>query len=237
MMTGQSRISAVMAAVLIDTIRIEVEHKRVKTMRITVYPPDGRVKITAPLSAGSQMIRDFVLDRRDWIKKHQARLAGPAKESRSFLDGEIHYVWGEPYSLEVIEKRGQPKIEAANNRLIMYVRPGTERQKKRELFDKWRRGLIQQAAPRLVAKWEPILAVKIKEIFYRKMKTHWGSCNYGRKTIRLNTELVKKKPKYLEYVIVHEMLHIIEPNHSGNFYRLLGKYYPEWKAIRKEMNR
>jgi predicted metal-dependent hydrolase len=225
-----------MAELLIDTIPIEIEHKRIKNMRITVYPPDGRVKIVAPLSATHQMIRDFALTKRAWVKKHQARFANPSKERPLFLDGEIHYIWGQPYSLEIIQKRGHPKIETNNNRLLIYIRPGTEQQKKQEVFEKWRHGLIQNAAPRLVAKWEPILGVNVKGIAYRKMKTHWGSCNYGQKTIRLNTELAKKNPKYLEYVIVHEMVHIIEPTHSGNFYRLLGKYYPEWKIIRKEMN-
>jgi predicted metal-dependent hydrolase len=225
-----------MAELLIDTIRIEVAYSRIKNMRITVYPPDGRVKITAPLSATHQMIRDFAQAKRTWIEKHRTRFANLLKEGSTFLDGEIHYIWGQPYSLEIIQKRGHPKIEINANRLLMYVRPGTELQKKRKLLEKWRHDLIQNIAPHFVAKWEPILGIKIKGIFYRKMKTHWGSCNYVQKTIRLNTELVKKSPKYLEYVIVHEMVHIIEPTHSKNFYRLLGKYYPEWKPIRKKMN-
>jgi predicted metal-dependent hydrolase len=226
-----------MPELLIDTIRIEVEYRRIKNMRITVYPPDGRVKLVAPLSATHQMIRDFAQAKRAWVEKHQTRFANHPKEGNTFLKGEIHYIWGQPYSLEIIQKRGHPKIETNTNRLLMYVRPGTELQKKRELLEKLRHVLIQNIAPRFVAKWEPILGIKIKGIFYRKMKTHWGSCNYGQKTIRLNTELVKKSPSYLEYVIVHEMLHIIEPTHSRNFYRLLGKYYPEWKLIRKKMNR
>lgn len=224
-----------MAELLIDTIRIEVEYRRIKNMRITVYPPDGRVKIAAPLSATLQMARDFALTKRAWIEKHQAKFSNPLKEGDTFLNGEIHHIWGQPYSLELIHQHGRPKIELDNNRLLMYIRRGTELQKKQALFEKWRNDLIRSLTPRLVEKWEPILGVKIKGIFYRKMKTHWGSCNYGKKTIRLNTELVKKSPKYLEYVIVHEMIHIIEPTHNRNFYRLLGKYYPEWKIIRKNM--
>jgi predicted metal-dependent hydrolase len=226
-----------MTELLIGTIRIAVEYKRIKNMRITVYPPDGRVKIVAPLSAAHQMIKDFALAKRPWIEKHQARFANSSKDGNAFLNGEIHHIWGQPYPLEIIHTHSRPKIEISNNRLLLYIRPGTEVGKKRELFEKWCHSLMRNTAPRLVVKWEQLLGVKIKEIFYRKMKTHWGSCNYGQKTIRLNTELVKKSPKYLEYVIVHEMIHTIEPTHSRNFYRLLGKYYPEWKLLRKEMNR
>jgi predicted metal-dependent hydrolase len=220
----------------LNNIRIEVERRPIKTMRLTVYPPDGKVKIAAPLSVGARMIRDFAVSKLAWIEKHRARFMTRPEEKNLFIDGEIHYIWGQPFPLELIQRKGHPKIEIQDRRLLMYVPPGTERTKKQRLFEKWRHGLVQTAALRIVAKWEPVLRIKINGLFYRKMKTHWGSCNYGRKTIRLNTELGGKSPEYLEYVILHEMIHIIEPSHNRNFYRLLGQYYPEWKTLRKKMN-
>jgi predicted metal-dependent hydrolase len=182
------------------------------------------------------MIRDFAVSKIAWIEKHRARCMVRPEEENLFIDGEIHYIWGQPFSLELVQRQGRPKIEVQGTRVLMYVRPGTERQKRLRVFEKWRRDLVEAATLRIAARWEPVLKIKINGIFYRKMKTHWGSCNYGRKTIRINTELGKKSPAYLEYVVLHEMIHIIEPSHNRNFYRLLGKYCPEWKILRKKMN-
>jgi predicted metal-dependent hydrolase len=131
---------------------------------------------------------------------------------------------------------GISQVEAKDNQMLLFIKPGTEKLKKTELLEKWYHAIIRKAAPRVVAKWEPVLGVEVKKIFYRKMKTHWGSCNYGQKTIRLNTELAKKSPEFMEYVILHEMIHIIEPAHNRNFYKMMERYCPKWKDIRKKMN-
>ena len=220
----------------IGTHSIEVEPRRIKTMRLTVYP-DGKIKAAVPLNTSSGEIEKFILSKISWIEKHQTKFQSRIPSTgKSFKPGEIHFVWGIPCSLEIIERRGHPKIIAENGKLIMSIRPGTDKQKKVALLDKYYRGLMEEAVPRFVEKWERPIGVKIEKIFYRKMKSHWGSCNYTRRTLRFNTELAKKSPECLEYVIVHEMIHIHEPSHNKHFYEMMSAFYPGWKNIRKKMN-
>ena len=147
------------------------------------------------------------------------------------------YIWGAAHELELIERAGNSKIIITDTRMTMYVRPGSTKAKRQEYLDKWYRRILKEAALAIVEKWEGRIGVEVKKIYVRKMKSHWGSCNYGKQTMRLNSELAKRKIECLEYVIVHEMLHIIESGHNRNFYRLLNKYIPGWKDIRKKMNR
>ena len=147
------------------------------------------------------------------------------------------YVWGVPYQLSIIAHRGNSKILLDGGTMKMYVREDSEKSKREEILDRWYRRILKQTAPPIIAKWEKIIGVKVNKLFVRKMKSHWGSCNCDRQTLRLNSELVKRSPECLEYVIVHEMLHIIEKGHNRDFYYLLNKYIPDWKNIRKKMNR
>ena len=146
------------------------------------------------------------------------------------------YVWGVPHELLLVERNGNAKIVLGGGRMTMYLRPQCPRAKKQEVFDKWYRRALKEAAEGLIKKWTGIIGVEVKKLYIRKMKTHWGSCNYQRQTLRLNSELAKRNPEYLEYVIVHEILHIIEKSHNRNFYRLLNQYLPAWKELRKKMN-
>jgi predicted metal-dependent hydrolase len=225
-----------MAELQIEDLRIEVEYKRVKNLRVTVYPPDGRIRVSAPLRADPGFITNFVLSKKQWIEKHQLKFRSRPGTGNLLRNGETHIVWGIPHTLEIIERIGHPKILLEEGRMLMYVRPGSTKAKKQELLDKWHHRILSEAAPELIQKWEGAIGVKITKCFYRKMKSHWGSCNYIKHTIRLNTELAKKPPECLEYVIVHEMVHMIEPSHNRNFYRLLDQFLPAWKAIRKGMN-
>jgi predicted metal-dependent hydrolase len=216
-------------------IRIEVEYKQVKNIRLTVYPPEGKVRISAPLSANLETVRNFAASKLPWIEKHRL-LYRRHPRSGGLQDHGIQYVWGVPLELELIERKGHPKIAVEGKRMRIYVRPGSTMIKKQELLDKWYRRILQETAPGLIKKWEPLIGVSVRALYIRKMKSHWGSCNYSRQTIRLNSELVKRSPECLEYVIVHEMIHMIEPTHSRNFYRLINAFMPAWKAIRKQMN-
>ena len=221
-------------------IPIGVEYKNIQTLRLTVSPPDGSVRISAPLNATRESIRDFAASKLQWIEKHRQRFrpdGDSAHPRNSLRNNAIHFVWGEARNLELVEKNGRPKITLEDKTIRLQAPPGTEKSKKQQMLDAWYRRLMREAAPALIKKWEPVIGVSIGKIFYRKMKTHWGSCNYQRRTIRLNTELAKKIPACLEYVIVHEMLHIIESGHNQNFYRLMNSYIPDWKIIRKKMNR
>ncbi|QQO09483.1 M48 family metallopeptidase [Breznakiella homolactica] len=218
-------------------LQVAVEYKRIKHLRLTVYPPEGKIKISAPVYCTTRDIEQFITSKRDWIEKHRQKYQRHANiKNLSLESGEHHYVWGIPCVLEVIEKKGNPRIEKEGQSIKLFVRPNTEKKKKAEIMDTWYRSLIQEAAPQFVAKWEPCIGVKVKGIYYRKMKSHWGSCNYSSQTIRLNTELAKKSPECLEYVIIHEMVHILEPSHNRHFYEIMNKWYPSWKDIRKKMN-
>jgi predicted metal-dependent hydrolase len=220
----------------LDDIAIEAEYRRVKTMCITVYPPDGRVFIAVPLNTAPGVVREFAAAKLPWIKKHReifrahAQISGPLKNNAPV------YIWGKAHTLKIIERKGNAKIIVDDEQMTMYVKPNSTKEKKQQILDKWYRLVINKTAPQIISKWEPVIGVKVQGLYLRKMKTHWGSCNYERQTIRLNSELVKQKSECLEYVIVHEMVHIIEPTHNRNFYRLMNKFLPDWKVIRKKMN-
>jgi predicted metal-dependent hydrolase len=218
-------------------ISMELEYRRIKRLRITVYPPDGRVKIAAPLHTSPGLIRDFALSKLAWIEKHRTRFSARAGHNGALERGETVWVWGRPLVLEPVERKGTSGISIEGDRLVLRLRPGAAREKGRELLDKWYRGMLKKAVPPLIKKWEPLLGVSVTAFFARKMKTHWGSCNQGRRTIRLNSELAKKDPLCLDYVILHEMIHIVEAGHNHNFYRILNRLMPDWKVLRKKMNR
>ena len=221
-------------------IRFDLEYKRIKVMRLTVHPPDGRcpenVSVSAPMRTSLNDIYKFINSKSAWIEKHLEKFRNSAPDKTMFIKDEIHHIWGKPYKLKIIQRNGHTKFEIKEDTLYMYVRPSADRATKLSYLDKWHRRLIEGEVNRIIAKWETPLGIKLNGVNYRKMKTHWGSCNYSKRTIRLNTELAKRSPVYLEYVILHEMVHIIEPSHNRVFYKLLAKHCPDWKTIRKNMN-
>jgi predicted metal-dependent hydrolase len=224
-------------AIFISTnIPIEVEFRNVKTMRLTVYPPDGKVKVISPFGVKAEDIRQFAASKIAWIQKHRETFLNHSKLTASLKNNSTLFVWGEPWELEIIERAGHPKVVMENGKMKMYARPGSAKAKRQEFLDKWYSKTLKEAALPLIEEWERRIGVKVTKLFVRKMKTHWGSCNSTRQTLRLNSELAKRKRECLEYVIVHEMLHIIEKSHNRKFYSLLNKYSPEWKLIRKRMN-
>jgi predicted metal-dependent hydrolase len=220
----------------LGTVLINIEYKRIKVLRMTVYP-DGKVCIFAPEAATDESIKHFAESKIQWIGKHLEKFRRNVKAGNKLLRNEIHYVWGIAHNLNISEKSGRAKISAEDRILKMQIPPRTPKAKKQKVLDKWYHGLIQDTAPAIVKKWEKITGISIKKIFYRKMKTHWGSCNSQKHSIRLNTELAKKPLVCLEYVIIHEILHVIEKHHNQKFYRLLNNYFPDWKEIRKKMNK
>jgi predicted metal-dependent hydrolase len=224
----------------VGNLRIEVTYKPIKNLRLTVYPPDGRIKVSAPQSMTADFIRHFAASRMAWIEKQQTRCRlRAAVREKADLEG-TQFIWGVPHRLLVIERRetlkGIPRVRAENGVLTLYTRPGAGREKQQAMLDAWRLGVLKETAPGLIEKWEGIIGVKAAALYVRKMKSRWGSCNCTRRTIRLNSEIVKRPPECLEYVIVHELIHLIEPAHNRNFYRLLSRYMPDWKGIRQRMN-
>ena len=156
---------------------------------------------------------------------------------REYLDRESHYVWGKRYLLKVIEKDAAPAVELRHSQILLQTRPATSEERKQAVLDEWYRGQLKEAAPALIAKWEPLMAVKVERFFVQKMKTKWGSCTPGRAAIRLNTDLAKKPRECLEYIVAHEMAHLIEPTHNSRFIALMDLFMPGWQHRREMLNR
>lgn len=218
-------------------ISVEVVLKDIKNVHLSVYPPDGRVRISAPNRMNFNTIRTFAITKLGWIKEQQKKLREQERESpREYLDRESHYVWGRRYLLKVIEEDASPIIELKHNRMYLRLRPGTNGGAKRAFVERWYREQLKATVPDIVARWEPVMGVTLERFFVQHMKTRWGSCNPVGKTIRLNTELAKKPPECLEYIVVHELAHILEPTHNGNFVALMDHIMPKWKFYRRKLN-
>jgi predicted metal-dependent hydrolase len=218
-------------------VAVDVVFKDIKNIHLSVYPPTGRVRVSAPARMKLDTIRVFAISKLGWIKRQQRRLRGQQREApREYLDRESHYVWGKRYLLRVLEHDAAPTVELKHSRMLLRVRPGTGEGNKQAIVDEWYRTELKKAAPALIVKWEPLLGVKVERFFVQKMKTKWGSCNAESKSIRLNTDLTKKPAECLEYVIVHEMAHLIVRHHDERFTNLMDRHLPNWKFIRQTLN-
>lgn len=227
-----------MAAQLkLGDISVEVVLKDIKNVHLSVYPPAGRVRISAPLRMNLDTIRVFAISKLGWIKQQQKKLREQARETpREYLERESHYVWGKRYLLVVSENEQPPTVELKHTRMLLQVRPGTDEDRKRAIIEEWYRQQIKKAARPLIEKWEPLLGVKVERLFVQRMKTRWGSCNQASSSIRLNSDLAKKPLESLEYIIVHEMAHLLEPTHNKNFIALMDKCMPKWQFYRTQLN-
>jgi hypothetical protein len=183
-------------------------------------------------------IRIFAISKLGWIKKQQAKLRSQERETpREYVDRESHYVWGKRYLLTVIEADAAPGVELEHNRMILRVRPGTHRHMRQAIVNEWYRGQIKGSAAPIISKWESLLNVKVARCFVRQMKTRWGSCNPRARNIRLNSDLAKKPKVCLEYVVLHEILHLIERTHNSRFIDLLDRFMPRWQFYRDDLNK
>jgi hypothetical protein len=219
-------------------IPVDVVFKNIKNVHLSVHPPTGRVRISAPARMNLDTIRVYAISKIHWIKKHQKKFQEQERETRrEYLSRESHYVWGKRYLLRVKEESRTPSVELKHNEMILTVRPGAVMEKREAVVTAWYREQVRDAVTPLIETWEPLLGVKANRIIVRRMRTRWGSCTPGRRTIRLNTELAKKPPECLEYVLVHELVHLLEPSHNANFISLMDKFMPQWRHLRDELNR
>ncbi len=199
-------------------ITVDVVFKKIKNVHLSVHPPTGRVRISAPERMKLDTIRVYAISKIDWIKKHQKKFREQERETRrEYLDRESHYVWGRRYLLKVKEENQTPSVELKHNQMILTVRPGATMEKREAVVTAWYREQVRDAVAPLIAKWEPVLGVKVDRCIVQQMKTKWGSCTPGKHHIRLNVELAKKPRECLEYVLVHEMVHLLEPSHNATF--------------------
>ena len=221
----------------LGNILVELNRKGVKHVHLTVHPPNGRVTLVVPTETRLDVARAYAASKLGWIRAQQAKLRGQARETpRQFIERESHYVWGRRYLLSVRHAEAKPAVRLSHRRIELTVRPGASEEKRAEVMHEWHKAMLHEAARELIARWEPRLGVHVSGYFLQRMKTRWGSCNHRAGHIRLNTELVKKPKDLLEYVVVHEMIHLIEPTHSERFVDLLRQHYPTWREARAELN-
>jgi len=221
----------------IGDLSIAVTRKDVKHVHLSVHPPSGRVTLVAPKATRPDVARAYAVSRLPWIRDKQSKLKGQARETpRAFVVRESHYLWGRRYLLAIVEADSKPGVKLDHRRITLVVRAGSTKSKRAEVMHEWHKLLLHEAIPALIRKWQTKLGVEVADYFLQRMKTKWGGCNHRARHIRLNTELVKKPKDLLEYVVVHEMLHLIEPTHSERFVALLDKNYPTWREARAELN-
>ena len=218
-------------------IAIKVTRKDIKNVHLSVHPPDGRVTLSAPTDTRPEVARAYVISKLGWIREQQEKLRKQARETpREFVERESHFLWGRRHLMTVIEQDTKPYVEIDHKRITLSIRPGSSKKKRATVIHEWNKSLLHELIPSLIGKWEPKLNVQVRAYFLQRMKTKWGGCNHEAGHIRLNTELVKKPKDLIEYVVVHEMVHIIEPTHSDRFISILSDNYPTWREARAELN-
>lgn len=224
-------------SIQIGEISIAVTRKSIKNVHLSVHPPDGRVTLSAPTATRLEVARAYAISKLGWIREQQRKLRQQARETpRRFVGRESHYLWGRRYLLSVHYADGKPNVQQDHKRITLTVRPGSDVAKRATVMHAWHKALLHEAIPPIIARWEPKLGVQVHNYFVQRMKTKWGSCNPHKGHIRLNTELVKKPKDLLGYVIVHEMIHLLEPTHNARFVALLDEFYPAWREARAELN-
>ena len=222
----------------IGTLEVELELKNIKHIHLSVNPPFGAVKITAPLKSNIEAIRGFAASRIGWIRAQQKKMMHQERaEPLDFITRESHYVWGKRYLLEVVEHDAAPSIELDFNKIVLKVRPSTSTEKRAETLDAWYRSLVKQASPKIMANLAPSLGVTLPRLHVQRMKTRWGSFCSKSNSIRLNSELAKKPPECLEYILAHEMAHQVEHTHGDKFRELLDRVVPKWEFSKDMLSR
>ena len=219
-------------------IAVDVVLKDIKNIHLSVYPPHGAVRIAAPLRMKLDTIRVFAISKLGWIKQQQRKLSEQERETeREHIERESHYVWGKRYLLTVKEVDAAPNIELKHSRMVLKVRPGASDTTRQDVVAQWYRDQIKAVIPALLKKWAPQMGVQINRVFVQKMKTKWGSCNPATCSIRINTDLAKKPVQCLEYVVVHELAHLLERHHNERFIALMDTHMPHWRQHRATLNR
>jgi predicted metal-dependent hydrolase len=219
-------------------LRAEVTRKAIKHVHLSVLPPAGKVRVAAPKGMALDTIRLFVISKLAWIRAQQRKLQLQERETpREFLNKESHYLWGKRYLLEISFADAAPSVSLTPRKLHIHVRPGAGQARCEEVLDAWYRQQVRGAVTALLEKWEPLLQLKPNRVFVQRMKTKWGSCTPNSRYIRLNTDLAKKPPECLEYILVHELVHLLESTHNERFVALMDLHLPHWQQLRRQLNK
>ena len=221
----------------IGGFNVEVTKKDIKNIHLTVHPPTGVVKVSAPTDTDTQIIKAFALTKLDWIKRNHHRLVNQARESqRELVNRESINVWGKRYLLQIENYDGGDRVELNSKQLILHVENNDDTEMKAKILERWYREEVRKKAAPLILRWQNTFNADVSKLFIQRMKTKWGSCSPAARSIRLNTELVHKHVEALEFVVVHELAHFVEPRHTDNFYKLLDDTLPKWRIIRQKLN-
>lgn len=228
-----------MEQITISNIKIDVVRKNIKNIHLAVYPPTGRVRIAAPLKVNEDAIRLFAISKLGWIKRHQRNFADQERiPLREYKNRESHYFQGKRYLLNIIETEARPKVVLkTKTTLDLFVRPGSSIAKRHEVLTEWYRAELKKQIPPLIKQWEKRLSLQVADWHVKQMKTKWGSCNIGQRRIWLNLELAKKPDCCLEYIIVHEMVHLLERHHNDRFLFYMDTFLPNWRQLKKELGK
>jgi predicted metal-dependent hydrolase len=218
-------------------VNIQVVRKNVKNINLRVAAPDGAVTVSAPLGMKPERIQRFVESKLNWITTQQQKIRErPRATPKTFENQEQHHLWGEAYTLQVIEKAAPVQFKLQKEQIILQLRPGSSPTQKQQMLDAIYEQQMQKALTPLLAKWQLRMGVRAAGVTIRKMKTRWGSCSIRARTIRLNLELAKKPPECLEYVLVHELAHLLVPSHDARFVAVMDQFLPQWRLIRTQLN-
>ena len=222
----------------VSGVPVEIVRKGIKNLHLGVYPPHGRVRVAAPLRVSDDAVRLAVVGKLGWIKRQRARFeAQPRQSEREMVSGESHYFLGQRYRLRVVTYEGPAKVMARNKSVIeLHMRREFSAEQRERVLQRWYRQQLKELIPPLLEKWQPALGVQADEWAIKKMKTKWGACNVKVRRIWLNLELAKKPAQCLEYIIVHELLHLLKRQHNDNFFALMNEYLPQWRSRRSELN-
>ena len=219
----------------LEDIEAEVVHKKIRNIHLRVLPPDGKVRISAPFRTKNGIIHKFAYSKLNWIRKQRIRIRKSTHESFQYINQETHYFRGRLYQLKVQEKNEPPVVQLINNEIVLQIPDGADLETRRSVLQNWYHRQLEMIIPPLIAKWESILNVSVRRFSIRSMKTRWGSCTPKTRSIRFNLELVKRAPECLEYIVVHELVHLLEASHNSKFKTLMDRFYPKWKFYRKEL--
>jgi hypothetical protein len=224
--------------ITVSGLRVEVVRKAIKNLHLGVYPPHGRVRVAAPLAVSDDAVRLAVIGKLGWIKRQRARFeAQPRQSEREMVSGESHYLWGRRYRLRVIQTPGTPRILLRNKTTLeLHVPPEASVERRERVLQRWHRHQLKGLIPPLLEKWQPVLGVQVADWGIKKMKTKWGACNVAARRIWLNLELAKKPVQCLEYLVVHELVHLLERHHNDRFMAIMDKCLPQWRLHRQELN-
>ncbi|WP_024329382.1 MULTISPECIES: M48 family metallopeptidase [Thioalkalivibrio] len=222
----------------VSGISVEIRRKAIRNLHVGVYPPDGKVRVAAPAHLDDEAVRLAIVSRLGWIRRQQQAFARQVRESaREMVTGESHHFGGRRYRLDVVERSGNPRVRVVNNSTLeLQVRPGADRAARQQTLDRWYRRQLKARIPELLAAWEPVVGVVVSDCRIKRMKTRWGSCNIEARRVWLNLELAKKPPGCLEYILVHEMVHLLERHHTERFRALMDQYMPDWRLRKDALN-